>query len=105
MRSLTSQPKLLACWRRSGSMSPTMTTAAPSSCAEAAHASPTGPAPATYTVLPGFTPAVKAPWKPARMTSRLSVEPSASLRAFFFVLVSDSRTKLSRKVTIVSLNR
>ncbi len=34
-------------------MSPTITTAAPSSCAECAAASPTGPAPATYTVEPG----------------------------------------------------
>jgi len=38
-----------ACARRSGIMSPTMTHAAPRRCAEAAHARPTGPAPATYT--------------------------------------------------------
>ena len=38
-----------------------MTTAAPSSCAECAAASPTGPAPATYTVEPEVTPAVYAP--------------------------------------------
>jgi hypothetical protein len=43
-------------------MSPTITTAAPSSCAEYAQARPTGPAPATYTVDPVRTPAVKAPW-------------------------------------------
>ena len=37
-------------------------TAAPSSWHDAAHASPTGPAPATYTVDPVPTPAVTAPW-------------------------------------------
>ena len=39
-------------------MSPTMTAAAPRICAEYAAASPTGPAPATYTVDPVVTPAV-----------------------------------------------
>ena len=43
-------------------MSPTITTAAPSSWLACAHASPTGPAPATYTVEPVVTPAVTAPW-------------------------------------------
>lgn len=62
----TSQPNDFACARRSGIMSPTMTHAAPRRWQEAAHASPTGPAPATYTVDPGRTPAVYAPWKPAR---------------------------------------
>ena len=41
--STVSQPKLFACARRSGIRSPTMTTAAPSSCAPAAAARPTGP--------------------------------------------------------------
>lgn len=41
--------------------SPTMTTAAPRRWHDSAHASPTGPAPATYTVDPGPTPAVTAP--------------------------------------------
>ncbi len=41
-----------------------MTTAAPSRNADAAAASPTGPAPAMYTVEPGPTPAVTQPWKP-----------------------------------------
>ncbi len=41
-RSTVSQPKLRACARRSSFRSPTMTTAAPSSCAPAAAASPTG---------------------------------------------------------------
>ena len=35
---------------------------APSTCAEWAAASPTGPAPATYTVDPVVTPAEKTPW-------------------------------------------
>ena len=59
--SMVSQPKLAA-WRRSAFMSATMTTAAPSRWAEVAQASPTGPAPATYTVEPVVTPAVQAPW-------------------------------------------
>ena len=46
-RSMVSQPKLLACASRSGIMSPTITTAAPSRWQEAAQAKPTGPAPAT----------------------------------------------------------
>jgi hypothetical protein len=46
-RSIVSQPNFFACLRRSGIMSPTMTTAAPSRWQEVAHASPTGPAPAT----------------------------------------------------------
>ena len=44
--STVSQPKLRAWASRSALRSPTITTAAPSSCAEAAAASPTGPAPA-----------------------------------------------------------
>ena len=47
VRSTVSQPKLLACASRSGIMSPTITTAAPSRWHEAAQARPTGPAPAT----------------------------------------------------------
>ena len=47
LMSTVSQPKERACPRRSALRSPTMTTAAPSSCAEYAAASPTGPAPAT----------------------------------------------------------
>ncbi|MOA22440.1 hypothetical protein D3C78_1429960 [compost metagenome] len=62
VRSAISKPWALACARRSGLTSPTITTAAPSRRAEAAAASPTGPAPAIYTVLPGPTPAVTAPW-------------------------------------------
>ena len=58
VRSTVSQPKLAACLSRSAFMSPTMTTDAPSSCAEYAQARPTGPAPATYTVDPVVTPAV-----------------------------------------------
>ena len=50
-----------------------MTTAAPSSCAPAAAASPTGPAPAMYTVEPGFTPAVTAPWNPVGKMSESMV--------------------------------
>ena len=50
-----------------------MTQAAPSSCAEAAQARPTGPAPPTYTVLPGLTPAVTAPWNPVGKISERSV--------------------------------
>ena len=42
-------------------MSPTMTTAAPSSWAAWAAASPTGPAPAMYTVDPVVTPAETQP--------------------------------------------
>src|SRR5436190_28162 len=60
--SMVAQPKLRACASRSLFISPTMTTAAPSKCADAAHAKPTGPPPATYTVDPVVTPAVKAPW-------------------------------------------
>ena len=45
--STVSQPKLRACASRSAFRSPTITTAAPSSCAECAAARPTGPAPAT----------------------------------------------------------
>jgi hypothetical protein len=56
--SMVSQPNERACSRRCGLRSPTMTTAAPRSCAEWAAASPTGPAPATYTVDPVPTPAV-----------------------------------------------
>ena len=47
LRSTVSQPKLAAWASRSAFMSPTMTTEAPSSCAEYAAARPTGPAPAT----------------------------------------------------------
>ena len=46
LTSMVSHPKLRACSRRSGIRSPTMTTAAPSSCAECAAARPTGPPPA-----------------------------------------------------------
>ena len=46
-RSTVSQPKLRAWARRSGFMSPTMTTEAPRIWTEWAAASPTGPAPAT----------------------------------------------------------
>src|ERR1039458_1856641 len=60
-RSTTSQPKLFACANRSGIMSPTITHAAPSNWQQAAQASPTGPAPATYTMEPGPTPAETAP--------------------------------------------
>ena len=54
-------PEARACASRSGFKSPTMTTEAPRRCAEYAAASPTGPAPATYTVEPVVTPAVTAP--------------------------------------------
>ena len=60
--STISQPIFLAWARRSLFRSPTMTTAAPSRYADVAAARPTGPAPATYTVDPGCTPAVNAPW-------------------------------------------
>src|ERR1039458_10838456 len=62
--STVSQPKLRAWARRSGTRSPTITTAAPSKWQDAAQARPTGPAPATYTTDPGPTPALTAPWKP-----------------------------------------
>ena len=55
---MVSQPNERACANRSALRSPTITTAAPSSSAEYAAASPTGPAPATYTVDPVVTPAV-----------------------------------------------
>ncbi len=45
--SIVSQPKERAWSRRSGMASPTMTHAAPRSWHDAAHARPTGPAPAT----------------------------------------------------------
>src|SRR6266511_2280038 len=61
-RLMVSQPKLAAWASRSALTSPTITTAAPSRWQEVAQASPTGPAPATYTVEPVVTPAVKAPW-------------------------------------------
>ena len=47
-------------------MSPTITTAAPSRWHDAAQASPTGPAPATYTVDPVVTPAVYSAVIPGR---------------------------------------
>ncbi len=47
LRSTVSHPKLRACARRSGIMSPTITTAAPNSRHASAQANPTGPAPAT----------------------------------------------------------
>src|SRR5690606_30002818 len=50
-----------------------MTTAAPSRWADVAAASPTGPAPATYTVEPTPTPAVTAPWKPVGKMSESMV--------------------------------
>src|SRR6478672_1871781 len=62
--SIVSQPKLRAWASRSFCRSATATTAAPSRYADVAAARPTGPAPATYTVDPGRTPAVMAPWKP-----------------------------------------
>src|SRR5213076_785523 len=62
--STVSHPNERACSSRSGMRSPTITTAAPSNWAEYAAARPTGPAPATYTVEPGPTPAVTAPWNP-----------------------------------------
>ena len=58
-----------------------MTTAAPSSCADAAAASPTGPAPATYTVEPTVVPAVTAPWKPVGKMSDSMVRSSSFSRA------------------------
>src|ERR1700730_17733836 len=48
----------------------------PRSWAEAAAARPTGPAPATYTVEPGLTPAFRAPWKPV---GRMSVSMVRSM--------------------------
>jgi hypothetical protein len=45
--STVSQPKVAAWAKRSAFRLPTITTAAPSSCAEVAAANPTGPAPAT----------------------------------------------------------
>ena len=60
-KSTVSKPTARACCRRAGLTSPTIVTAAPSKRAEAAAAMPTGPAPATYTVAPGTTPAVTAP--------------------------------------------
>ena len=53
-KSTVSQPKLLACVRRSGIISPTMTTAAPNEWQDAAQARPTGPARATYTIDRGY---------------------------------------------------
>src|SRR5216684_4602441 len=44
LRSIVSQPKLFACASRSGIMSPTITTAAPSRWQDAAQAAPAGPA-------------------------------------------------------------
>src|SRR6218665_3254873 len=60
-RSTVGKPTLRACSRRAGLTSPTMTTAAPSSRADAAAATPTGPDPAPYTEPPGPTPSPTTP--------------------------------------------
>ena len=60
-RSIVSQPNEAACASRSLLKSETITTAAPSNIADAAAASPTGPAPDMRTVDPVVTPALTQP--------------------------------------------
>ena len=85
-----SQPNERAWARRSSFRSPTMTQAAPRSWAPAAAARPTGPAPAMYTVLPGLTPAMTAPWKPVGKMS------DSSVRSVIFSIACDLSGNLSR---------
>ena len=81
VRSTVSQPKDRACASRSAFMSPTITAAAPSSWDDTAAASPTGPAPAMYTVDLVVTPAETQPWYPVGKMSesmvRSRIFPSA----------------------------
>ena len=60
-KSIVSHPKECACASLSGFISPTTTTDASNRWQQAVHARPTGPAPATQTVVPGPSPAVTAP--------------------------------------------
>src|ERR1700730_4104336 len=73
--STVTHPNDRACWGRYLLESEEITTAAPRRWQDAAHARPTGPAPAINTVVPGPTPASIAPWYPV---GKISVRQASS---------------------------